>query len=384
MNIDITLAEALERASEGLRKKMLHSVELLQKAEKIALNYDAENGYYLAFSGGKDSQALFHMTQLAGVKFRAHMNLTSVDPPEVIRFVKKNYPEVELLKPGKSIFQIAVEKQILPTMRVRWCCAKYKETAGAGKVTLIGIRKAESARRAKRNEVEINNRKFSGNLEGLDEYRQELKAKRARRKSKEQGVNITNADEEQTLSCIHGKESLLISPIIYWTEQDVWEFLNDVVKVPHCSLYDEGWHRIGCIGCPMSSAKQKRIENERYPHIKRNWIRAIKAIRNGGIQKRIYLVEHPQGLDASQKRQRIAQDAGGYIKHPDPGHWRQNQGVWNLTAPEFSSSSSSDRLTEEQENEIAENIYDWWIWGKSYKQWYAEKFQQMKLDFGEL
>lgn len=289
MELKITLAGALERASEGLRKKMLHSVGLLQKAEKIALNYDAENGYYLAFSGGKDSQALFHMAQLAGVKFRGHMNLTSVDPPEVIRFVKKNYPEVELLKPGKSIFQIAVEKQILPTMRVRWCCKEYKETAGAGKVTLIGIRKAESSRRAKRNEVEINNRKFSGDLDGLDEYRQEQKAKRARRKSKEQGVNITNADEEQTLGCIHGKESLLVSPIIYWTEKDVWEFLNDVVKVPHCSLYDDGWHRIGCIGCPMSSHKQKMIENERYPHVKRNWIKAIKAIRNGGVFKREHI-----------------------------------------------------------------------------------------------
>ena len=383
MELNITLAEALERASEGLRTKMLHSVELLQKAEKIALNYDAKNGYYLAFSGGKDSQTLFHMAQLAGVKFRGHMNLTSVDPPEVIRFVKKNYPEVELIKPGKSIFQSAVEKQILPTMRVRWCCAEYKETAGAGKVTLIGIRKAESSRRAKRNEVEINNRKFSGDLDGLDEYRQEQKAKRARRKSKEQSVNITNADEEQTLGCIKGKESLLISPIIYWTEKDVWGFLNDVVKVPHCSLYDDGWHRIGCIGCPRSSAKQKRIENERYPHIKRNWIKAIKAIRNGGIQKQIYMVKHPQGLDASQKHQRIAQDAGGYIKHPDTEHWRKNRGVWNLAAPGFSSSSSSDRLTEEQENEIAENIYDWWISGKSYKQWYAEKFQQMKFNFGE-
>lgn len=422
MKLNITLAEALERASEGLRKKMLHSVELLQKAEQIALNYDVENGYYLAFSGGKDSQALYHITQLAGVKIRSHMNLTSVDPPEVIRFVKKNYPEVELIKPGKSIFQIAIEKQILPTMRVRWCCAEYKETAGAGKVTLIGIRKAESSRRTKRNEVEINNRKFSGDLDELEEYRQEQKAKRARRKSKEQGVNITNADEEQTLGCIYGKESLLISPIIYWTEQDVWEFLNDVVRVPHCSLYDEGMHRIGCIGCPMSSHKRKMLENARYPHVKRNWIKAIKAIRNGGdIQKRIYLVEHPQGLDASQKCQRIAQDTGGYIKHPDPGHWGiigspnpryviatsglqtptqflpkghlesdtktttgiQNRGVWNHAAPGFSSSSSSDRLTEDQENEIAENIYDWWISGKSYKRWYAEKFQQMKFDFGE-
>jgi phosphoadenosine phosphosulfate reductase len=287
MNIKITLAEALNRASARLRKKMLHSVELLQGGEKIALNYDAEQGYFLAFSGGKDSQALYHIAQLAGVRFQGHMNLTSVDPPEVIRFVKKNYPEVELKKPGKSIFQSAVERQILPTMRVRWCCAEYKETAGAGKVTLIGIRKAESSRRAKRNEVEINNRKFSGDLDGLEEYRQEQKAKRIRRKYREDGVNITNADEEQTLGCIHGKESLLLSPIIYWTEQDVWEFLNDVVKVPHCSLYDEGWHRIGCIGCPMSSHKQKMIENERYPHVKRNWIKAIKAIRNGGYSKKI-------------------------------------------------------------------------------------------------
>lgn len=38
-----------------------------------------------------------------------------------------------------------------------------------------------------------------------------------------------------------------------------------------------------------------------------------------------------------------------------------------------------DRLTEEQEDEIAENIYDWWISGKSYKQWYTEKFQQLNL-----
>ena len=96
-------------------------------------------------------------------------------------------------------------------------------------------------------------------------------------------------------------------------------------------------------------------------------------------------MEHPQGLDASQKRQRIAQDAGGYIKHPDPQHWmgERAEGYGSSRKPGVSSSSSSDRLTEEQENEIAENIYDWWISGKSYKQWYAEKFQQLKLDFGE-
>lgn len=270
MNIDITIEEAYARASEGLRKKMEYSISLLQRAEKLALAYDNRGGYFLAFSGGKDSQTLYHIAQLAGVRFEGHMNLTSVDPPEVIRFVKKHYPEVELIKPKDSIYHVAERKQLLPTKKVRWCCEEYKEHAGAGKVTLIGIRRQESSRRKKRNEVEIDSRKYSGTLDGLDEYR------------KANGINITNATEETTIGCISGKESLLISPIINWTERDVWKFLNDVVRVPHCELYDQGFHRIGCIGCPMSSPRQKRIENERWPHVKRNWIKAIIAIRHGG------------------------------------------------------------------------------------------------------
>ena len=355
MKTNVTLEQALSKASKRLQEKMMYSIDLLKKAERLALAYGGGNGYYLAFSGGKDSQALYHIAELAGVKFDAHMNFTSVDPPEVIRFVKKQYPEVDFIKPKKSIYQLAVEKQILPTMRVRWCCAEYKENSGAGRVTLIGIRHQESSRRAKRNEVEISNRKYSGTLEGLDEYRQELKAKRARRKSKKGGVNITNADQEQTLGCISGKESLLISPIIHWTEQDVWEFLNKVMEVPHCSLYDEGWHRIGCIGCPMSSVNQKKIENIRYPHVKRNWIKAIKAIR--GVARRAPFSKH-QYINENQLR--------------------------SVERSGFSQSSSSDRLTDEQKEDlIAENIYDWWISGKSYKEWYADKFLQTKLEFPE-
>ena len=380
MKTNVTLEQALEKASNGLQKKMMYSIDLLKKAENLALAYGGgDKGYYLAFSGGKDSQALYHIAELAGVKFDAHMNLTSVDPPEVIRFVKQAYPEVDLIKPKKSIYQLAVEKQILPTMRVRWCCAEYKELSGAGRVTLIGIRHQESRRRAKRNEVEISNRKFSGTLEGLDEYRQELKAKRARRKSKKDGVNITNADKEQTLGCISGKESLLISPIIHWTEQDVWEFLNKVMEVPHCSLYDEGLHRIGCIGCPMSSAKQKQIENTRYPHVKRNWIKAIKAIRGGGIGQ--------HRANSYQKDIWTANATGATL---NPIH--QNGAILRACKSQlrsverngFSQSSSPDRLTDEQrEDLIAENIYDWWISGKSYKKWYTDKFLQLKFEFPE-
>ena len=137
----------------SLQKKIDYSIKVMQKAERLALSMNDE-GFWLAFSGGKDSQVLYHLALMAGVKFKAYMNLTSVDPPEVIRFVRKNYTEVEMIKPKMSIYNMAVKKGILPTRRFRWCCAEYKETAGAGFVTLIGVRKAESVKRSKRELIE--------------------------------------------------------------------------------------------------------------------------------------------------------------------------------------------------------------------------------------
>ena len=398
MKIDITLEQALQRATAPLRRKMQHSVELLRKAERLAMHYDPQDGYFLAFSGGKDSQALYHMAQLVGVRFQAHMNLTSVDPPEVIRFVCRQYPDVQLTKPKDSIYNIAVQYGILPTKRARWCCMEFKETAGAGRVTLIGIRKAESTRRAKRKEVEISEHKFQGTLEELDVYREALNEKRRKKRSQKQGVNITNATEEQTVGCIHGKESLLISPIIDWTERDVWEFLNDVIRVPHCELYDQGWHRIGCINCPMASLKQKLIENERWPHVRRNWIKAIMRIRSGGgtnsptsYQKDIWRADSdPKAVWGDKMTTTLRPTfysektcgANGNIKTSDRLGGQPTERCSKSSANGgFSASSSSVGLTEEQEREIAENIYDWWISGKGYKKWYAEKFLQQKLDF---
>lgn len=348
MKTNVTLDEALEKASPALRKKMLHSVELLRKAEKIALRYDQNDGFFLAFSGGKDSQALIHIAQLAGVRFKAHMNLTSVDPADVIRFVRHEYPEVELIKPKTSMYALAIKKNFLPTMRIRYCCAEFKEKAGAGRVVLIGIRHEEGTRRAKRNEVEMRSQKFSGNLEEFDEYRQQIIAKRLKRESRKKGVNITNADSEQTIGCISGKESLLVSPIIYWTEKDVWEFLNEIMGVPHCSLYDEGWYRIGCINCPMSPLRNKVRENQRFPHIKHKWIETIKKIRF----------------------------FGGYhdLKTPDG---KVSNRRW-LSDEELQTAKSNEEI----EQKTAEAIYEWWISQKSYDKWLEEKLQP-KLKFNE-
>ncbi len=285
----------------SLQEKIDYAIRMLKKAERIALMLDPENGFYLAFSGGKDSQALYHIAKEAGVKFKAHFSPTTVDPPEVIRFIRQNYPDVEFVKPKKNIYDLAVEKQILPSMRVRWCCAEFKEVHGGGKVTLTGVRKSESARRAKRNEVELDNHKYSSSF---DQWEQ----------------RVANAD--QVTACMGGgKEKLIIMPIFYWTEADVWQYLKDR-DIPHCSLYDEGWKRIGCIGCPMSSPKTKARENERWPHVKEKWIKAIMKIRSGGgIQKRIYLVEHPEDNAATQISRGKTSLGGGWIAAPSKSHW---------------------------------------------------------------
>ena len=102
------LEEIIPKFTHPMQEKIRYSVELLQKSERLAQVYDTEDHFFLAFSGGKDSQCLYHVAKLAGVKFKAHMSLTSVDPPEVIRFVRKHYPDVELIKPKRSIFQSAI------------------------------------------------------------------------------------------------------------------------------------------------------------------------------------------------------------------------------------------------------------------------------------
>lgn len=286
------------KVSRPLARKIEHSVELLRKSEKMALRLDPDNGFYLAFSGGKDSQCLYHVAKLAGVRFKAHMNLTSVDPPEVIRFVKAQYPDVELIKPRMSIYEMAKKKHLLPTRRFRWCCAEFKETSGVGKVTLIGVRKEESARRAKREEI-------STKIKG---------------KSNDETFDQWSEHEENIVACVGGKDKILVSPIIYWTECDVWEFLN-ISGIHHCELYDKGYTRIGCICCPMSQPRQKAKEIKRWPHVMRNWLKTIQ-----------WLIDN------------------GYINH-----------------------NFND----------AETGFRWWISGKSYKQFYADEFLQQKLEFNE-
>lgn len=170
----------------ALEHKIAYSIALLRRAETLALRMSPD-GYHLAFSGGKDSVALYHLAKMAGVKFKAHMQITTIDPPELMRFVRSQYPDVVLHRPEINIYKLIEKKKMLPIRTKRYCCAYLKEQAGGGTVTLLGIRAAESPRRAARNEVQIGNHRFSGSF---DQF---------------------NRNKERDFACVGGKDKIMLS-----------------------------------------------------------------------------------------------------------------------------------------------------------------------------
>ena len=97
---------------DELPKKIARAISFFQMFEKAALGYRPE-GYYLAFSGGKDSVAIYGLAKMAGVRFTAHYHLTTVDPPELVRFIRKDYPEVQVEKPELTMWELIVKNRSL-------------------------------------------------------------------------------------------------------------------------------------------------------------------------------------------------------------------------------------------------------------------------------
>jgi phosphoadenosine phosphosulfate reductase len=226
--------------------------------------FEPEEGYYLAFSGGKDSQCIYHIAVEAGVKFEAHYNLTTVDPPELVRFIKDNYPNVVIDYPKESMWKLIVRKKGPASRMFRYCCKELKEHGGEDRICVTGVRWAESkARKSNRGKAEIVGRK------------------------KEEVILFDDNEESRKLfeNCTK-KGKRVINPIIDWLDEDVWEYLNSI-NTEHCKLYDEGFDRLGCIGCPLAGGEQMEREFARWPKYKNSYLRAFtRAIESRKATRR--------------------------------------------------------------------------------------------------
>ena len=242
----------------SLEHKIDYSLNLIRRAESTALKYRPE-GFFVAFSGGKDSQVLLKLTELSGVKFTAQYNLTTLDPPENVHFIKEHYPNVEIVTPERSFLRLCRHHKMLPTQWTRFCCHELKETTNEHAVTLTGVRRSESARRSKREEVYLLTRRrhpefVTGTFDQFSRH------------------------QETTVECLRGKDKLTVNPILQWTEKDVWEFIKDY-KLPINPLYKRGYTRVGCLFCPMSNIKSIQREVADYPKYYQAMLRLIHRIR---------------------------------------------------------------------------------------------------------
>ena len=208
-----------------------------ERSIKMLKSFEPKAGYHLAFSGGKDSQVLYHLCKDAGVKFTANFYRTSVDPPEVITFIQENYPDVIFLKPKLTMYQLILKNKALPTRIMRYCCGELKEYAGSEQLVITGIRSEESTSRSLRPEVEMD---------------------RAKNRIK-----------------------MMLHPIKDWSELQIWNYL-DQKKIEPNPLYELGFGRIGCIGCPMATTKAKILEFQRYPKHKVAYIKTIEKLMEMG------------------------------------------------------------------------------------------------------
>ena len=98
-------------------------------------------------------------------------------------------------------------------------------------------------------------------------------------KDTKKGGVVLNNDNEQGRKLVEQCYKLsktVVNPIIDWSDADVWEFIHEY-NIRYCKLYDEGYKRIGCIGCPMSRQSQiKELENR--PKYKQAYLRAFKRM----------------------------------------------------------------------------------------------------------
>ena len=219
--------------TQELQKKIDQAVKLL----RVAAGDDVVE---VAYSGGKDSDVILELARMSGIKYRAIYKNTTIDPPGTIKHCKDN--GVEVLMPKKNFITI-LEENGFPTRRSRFCCRYLKEYKVLDKA-IMGVRKAESTKRAKRYS-EPTECRFYG--------------------SKKEHVNA-------------------IYPILDWTDQDVVDFIVERgIKVHDLYYREDGTidpkRSLGCMCCPLASINKRREQFKKYPNMVKVYIRAGQKYR---------------------------------------------------------------------------------------------------------
>ena len=232
--------------NKDLEKKVEQAVKLLQVCYKAA-----GEPLEVAYSGGKDSDVILELAKLSGTEYRAIYKNTTIDPPGTIKHVMEN--GVEIRRPKDSFFSLMM-KDGYPNRFRRFCCSVLKEYKILDN-SVMGIRKCESTKRAKRYTEPTECRIYG---------------------SKKNHVNA-------------------IYPILDWSDEDELEFIKERGIRLHPLYYRKDGSidlakRVGCMCCPLAYYKKRLLQFKQWPGM-------VKAYLRCGNE---FLKSHPESKLAKQ------------------------------------------------------------------------------------
>lgn len=246
------------------------AIQRIKMASEMSLHHYGKP-LVCTYSGGKDSDVMLELFRRSGVPFEVHNSHTTADAPQTVRHIRKVFSVLELegikceiemptyMGDRTSMWKLIPQKLMPPTRIVRYCCSVLKETGCKNRYISTGVRWAESSSRKTRGEFEkIGDKKIE-----------------AENFSEVMLMNDNDARRRMTELCIM-KHKMVVNPIIDWTDSDIWNYLLSE-HIQYNQLYDLGYERVGCIGCPMAGKKRWR-EFADFPQYKKMYIHAFERM----------------------------------------------------------------------------------------------------------
>jgi len=267
-------------------EKVARSVEQMRLAASMSMRFYGKP-LLVCYSGGKDSDVLLGLAEMSGIEYEVQHSKTTADAPETVRHVRRAFERLmaagvrcETTFPtykGQPVtmWSLIPQKKMPPTRFVRYCCSILKETGGKKRAIATGVRRSESSARK--------GRMFANNFSRARPASLDFEDAASLFEDADKAIEH---DNDFMRSCrIRGKTSF--QPILEWSDDDVWQFIDER-GIETNPLYDEGFRRVGCIGCPLASPSERRLEFERWPRYKEAYIRAFGKLldhrREAGLE----------------------------------------------------------------------------------------------------